>query len=136
MYTFLLWNLRKLCYYFNSQQVEWCPNENWKKNKPSEKIYQTFGPVSFKSYQIDRILTRHCLSDWHKVALCVKISIWFSSTLQNFQIGFHFQPAFINLNCNHTEQKRHRFKATFVIYPILRSSKCEFRLKTCTEAMF
>ena len=55
---------------FNSQQVEWCPNENWKKTKPSEKIYQTFGPVSFKSYQTDRILTRHCLSDWHKVALC------------------------------------------------------------------
>ena len=56
---------------FNSQQVEWCPNENWKKTKPSEKIYQTFGPVSFKSYQTDRILTRHCLLDWHKVALCI-----------------------------------------------------------------
>ena len=54
---------------FTSQQVEWCPNENWKITKPSEKIYQTFGPVSFKSYQTNRILTRHCLSDWHKVAL-------------------------------------------------------------------
>ena len=53
-----------------SQQVEWCPNENWKITIPSEKIYQTFGPVRFKSYQTDRILTRHCLSDWHKVALC------------------------------------------------------------------
>ena len=33
---------------------------------------QTFGSVSFNSYQTDRILTRHCLSDWHKVALCNK----------------------------------------------------------------
>ena len=55
---------------FTSQQIEWCPNENWKITKPSEKIYQTFGPVSFKSYQTDRILTRHCLLHWHKVALC------------------------------------------------------------------
>ena len=54
-----------------TSQVEWCPNENWKITEPSEKIYQTFGPVSFKSYQTDRILTRHCLSDWHKVALCL-----------------------------------------------------------------
>ena len=63
---------------FTSQQVEWCPNENWKITKPSEKIYRTFGPVNFKSYQTDRILTRHCLSDWHKVALCSCWKVMFS----------------------------------------------------------
>ena len=36
----------------------------------SEKVFQTFGPWTFESYQTDRIFTRHCPSDWHQVALC------------------------------------------------------------------
>ena len=44
--------------------------------EPSEKVYQTFGPVTFESYQTDRSFTRHCPSDWHKVALCLRHSCW------------------------------------------------------------
>ena len=37
----------------------------------ASEVFQTFGPVTFESYQTDRIFTRHCPSDWHKVALCI-----------------------------------------------------------------